>query len=200
MEQNDSYEKRLVRKIRHGDEKAFQEAFYQYKDRLFSYCYRFTKSEDLAEEIVHDALLKVWTNRKFLDENRSFISYLYTITRNLALNFLKKSATDEVLKRNVQAYFATWHNETEDAVHYANLEEIANLAISQLPPQQQRIYRMSRDEKMTHEEIAESLNISKHTVRNHIIKSLQSIKQYLQLHADISLFILYSLSIHFSSF
>ena len=196
MKEEHSYEKKLVSRIRQGDEVAFREAFYQYKDRLFSYCYRFTKSEASAEELVHDALLKVWTNRRHLDPERPFIGYLYTITRNLALNFLKKSASEAALKKSVQQHSLAWHNDTEEAVHYANLEHIAKMAIHQLPDQQQRVYRMSRDQHMTHEEIAQSLNISPHTVRNHIIKALRAIKQYLHLHADISFFLLYLLAAH----
>ena len=168
--------------------------FYQYKDRLFSYCYRFTKSEELAEEIVHDALLKVWTDRQHLDPQRSFIGYLYTITRNLALNFLKKSASDAALREQVRRGLTHWHNETEESVHYNDLQRLTNRVVRQLPPQQQRVYRMSRDQQMTHEEIARSLDISRHTVRNHIIQALQTIKRYLRLHADVSFLILYLLS------
>ena len=191
MKEGLPHNKALVQRIIQGDEKAFQEAFYAYKDQLFSYCYRFTKSEELAEEIVHDALLKVWTGRKTLDPERSFIGYLYTITRNLALNFLKKLATDKALQEHVWQNQTTWHNDTEQSVQCADLEQIARMAIRQLPPQQQQVYRMSRDQHLTHEEIAQRLNVSKHTVRNHIIKALQAIKNYLRLHTDISFLVVY---------
>lgn len=194
MEENYSYEKRQVLRIIQGDEEAFREAFYQYKDRLFSYCCRFTKSEELAEEIVHDALLKVWTERQRLDPGRSFVGYLYTITRNMALNFLKKSASEAGLREKARIRFIHWHNETEEMLYHADLVQMTNQAVGQLPPQQQRIYRMSRDQQMTHEEIAQRLDISRHTVRNHIIKALQAIKSYLRLHADISFLLLYQLS------
>ena len=197
LKEKHSYEQTLVQKIRCGDESAFREAFYAYKDRLFSFCYRFTRSEELAEELVHDALLKVWANRQNLDEQQSFIGYLYTITRNNALNYLKKKAAEETLKKKIQPHLISWHNDTEENLHYANLQQIANLAVDQLPVQQQRIFRMSRDQHMTHEEIAQNLNLSPHTVRNHIIKALHSIKKYLSLHTDISLIISYLLASYF---
>ena len=191
MKEAPPHNKELVQRIIQGDEIAFQEAFYAYKDQLFSYCYRFTKSEELAEEIVHDALLKVWTGRQTLDPERSFVGYLYTITRNLALNFLKKLASDKVLQERMWQNRTTWHNDTEERVHCHDLEQIARVAIRELPPQQQQVYRMSRDQHLTHEEIAQRLNVSKHTVRNHIIKALQTIKSYLRLHTDISFLIVY---------
>ena len=181
----------LVERISQGDERAFQEMFYAYKDRLFSYCYRFTKSEELAEEIIHDALLKVWDDRQRLDPNQSLIGYLYTITRNLSLNYLKKLAAEEALKQRVRYLTPQFHNDTEAAIDYANLKQLAKVAICQLPRQQQRVYRMSRDQHMTHEEIGQRLGISPNTVKNHVIKALQTIKSHLRVHTDISLFVSY---------
>lgn len=197
MKQRHLTENELVRKIIRGDQQAFRQAFYQYKDRLFSYCYRFTKSEEVAEEIVHDALLKIWADRHRLDPNRSFISYLYTITRNLSLNFLKKLAAEEALKTQVSHLASGVSNDTVEAVHYASLTYVAEQAVQQLPFQQQQIYRMSRQRAMSHEEIAQHLNISKHTVRNHIIKALQSIKRHLRLHTDITFLLLYLFLAHY---
>lgn len=183
--------KALIVRISQGDERAFQEMFYAYKDRLFSYCYRFTKSEELAEEIIHDALLKVWSERHLLDPERSLVGYLYTITRNLSLNFLKKLAAEEALKQQVRHRIPRFHNDTEAAIDCANLVQIAKMAIGKLPLQQQRVYRMSRDQHMTHEEIGRQLGISPNTVKNHVIKALQAIKAHLRVHTDISLFVSY---------
>lgn len=179
----------LVKRISQGDERAFQEMFYAYKDRLFSYCCRFTKSEELAEEIIHDALLKVWNDRHHLDPERSLVGYLYTITRNLSLNFLKKVAAEEALKERVRHRTPHFHNDTEEAIDYANLKRIAKVAICRLPVQQQRVYRMSRDQHLTHEEIGQCLGISPNTVKNHVIKALQAIKAHLRVHTDISLLV-----------
>ncbi len=181
----------LVERISRGDERAFQEMFYAYKDQLFSYCCRFTKSEELAEEIIHDALLKVWNDRHRLDPAQSLIGYLYTITRNLSLNFLKKLAAEEALKQRVRSRTPQFHNTTEEAIDCANLKQIVKVAICQLPQQQQRVYRMSRDQHMTHEEIGQRLGISPNTVKNHVIKALRAIKSHLRVHTDISLFVSY---------
>ncbi|MGB3851295.1 MAG: RNA polymerase sigma-70 factor [Tunicatimonas sp.] len=181
----------LVRRIQQGDERAFQEMFYAYKDRLFSYCYRFTKSEELAEEIIHDALLKVWNDRHRLDLEKPLAGYLYTITRNLSLNFLKKMAAEEALKQRVRYETPQFHNDTEEAINYTNLKQLVKVAICQLPTQQQRVYRMSRDQHLTHEEIGQRLGISPNTVKNHVIRALQTIKAHLRVHTDISFFVGY---------
>ena len=165
--------------------------FYANKDQLLSFCYRFTKSEELAEEIIHDALLKVWSERHLLDPNRSLIGYLYTITRNLSLNFLKKVAAEEALKQKVRNRTPHFHNNTEETIEYANLVQLAKLAIDNLPMRQQQVYRMSRDQHMTYEEIGQQLGISPNTVKNHVIKALRAIKTQLSIHTDIILLMCY---------
>ena len=176
----------LVEGLKRGDEAAFRKIFEKYKDKLFTYCCRVTKSEELAEEIVHDVLVKVWLQRGQLNHSLSFKSFLYTITHNASLNFLRKIAANESVKRKASLYLEKFRNVTENTVYESDFEKIKNEAINALPTQRRIIFEMSRNQHMTHDEIATTLGISKHTVRNQIIEALKFIKQYLKVHADIS--------------
>lgn len=191
-------EKELVKKVKVGDQAAFKEIFYRYKDKLLSYCFRFTKSEAIAEEIVHDVLIKIWTGREQIDPDLSFNSYLYTITRNYSLNFLKKAATNTSLQQKLVYYFEKSHCQPEDDVIYHDFEEITEQAIALLPPQRRLIYLMSRKQAMSYKEIAHQLDISKFTVKNQMAKSFRFIKDYLSLHTEISFCLVFGLSLFFS--
>src|SRR5690625_6296154 len=57
-------------------------------------------------------------------------------------------------------------------------------SIRQMPPRRQLIFRLSREEGYTHEEIADKLNISKNTVKNHVVAALKDIKAYLETHSN----------------
>lgn len=194
---NDSFttEKELLERMQGGDQAAFKEIFYRYKDKLLSYCFRFTKSEAIAEEIVDDVLVKIWTGREHIDPTLSFNSYLYTITRNYSLNFLKKAATNTILKEKLFQYFEKSHCQPEEEVMYHDIKNIAERAIASLPPQRQRIYQMSREQAMSYEEIANRLGISKFTVKNQLAKALKTIRNYLHTHAEMNICILYVLLI-----
>lgn len=187
MDTNVTPEKELVEKVIHGDEAAFKVLFYRYKDKLFSYCFRFTKSEAIAEEIVQDVLLKIWTGREQINKELSFNSYLYTITRNYSLNFLKKAAADAALRRKLFYYFDQYNCNPEDDIAYNNLVDIAAKAIDLLPPQRRLIYKMSREQALNHDEIATRLGISKYTVKNQLVQALKTIKNYLSTHTEIDL-------------
>jgi RNA polymerase sigma-70 factor (ECF subfamily) len=187
MNNNFTPEKELVERIVSGDQTAFKEIFYRYKDKLFSYCFRFTKSEEVAEEIVQDVLLKIWTDRKRIDPDLSFSSYLYTITRNYSFNFLKKAAANISLQEKLFYYFDHYHSQPEDQLVFNDLTSIVNKAVALLPPQRRLIYKMSREKAMNYDEIAHHLGISKHTVKNQLVQALKFIRSYLNTHTELNL-------------
>ena len=180
-----SEEKSLVTLMVQGDEYAFRVLFEKYKNPLYQYSCRLTKSEELAEEIVHDVFLKIWRQREKINPELSFQALLFKITKNETLNFLKKVASDMSLRKRLMRYFEKIHCNTENEVVYADYEQITSKAIQLLPPQQQLVYRMSRIDGKTHEQISEELHLSKGTVKNHMGLALRFLKKYLMLHTDI---------------
>jgi RNA polymerase sigma-70 factor (ECF subfamily) len=200
MIKNSTPERELVERLIGGDEIAFNEIFYCYKDKLFSYCYRFAKSKVMAEEIVQEVLVKIWTSREKINPELSFSSYLYTIARNHSLNFLKKAASDHAFKERLLYHFERNRHEFEAEMNYNELSRLADRAIASLPPKRRQIFQMSRDSSMNYEDIANYLGISKHTVKNQIVQARKSIRDYLSLHEEIGLFVLFALSLSYTGF
>ncbi|SHE40873.1 RNA polymerase sigma factor [Pedobacter caeni] len=165
--------------LKSGDEYAFRKIFDLHYQKLYMFCYRFLKNRQHAEEIVHDALLNVWTNREKIDENRFILPYLYTITRRLALNALRDIATSQKAMDDLWLNMKTLSNETEEIVLLNDLSQFIEDAVNQLPPQQQLVFRMSRYEGLTFDEIAAKLNLSRNTVKNHLVTALKALRTHL---------------------
>ena len=70
-------------------------------------------------------------------------------------------------------------NDTELEVDFREIDTLLREAVQQLPEQQQKVYKMIREEGLSHADIAERLTISRHTVRNHMASALQDIRGYL---------------------
>ncbi len=176
----------LVLRLTQGDEEAFCELYAAYKNRLLYFAMRFLKSREFAEDIFQDAFTLIWQGRKFIDPNASFSSYLYTIVRNRILNQLRDMEHQAHLKEQILAHAVDYSNETSEKILANDLHQLISDALQQLTTRQREIFRMSREEQMSHREIAEALGISIYTVQEHISSSLQVLRTYLKKHAALS--------------
>jgi RNA polymerase sigma-70 factor (family 1) len=166
----------LLNLISNGDEIAFRKIFNHYSNRLFSYAFRITDNEELAEEIVMDTFMKIWCNRQELASANNFDSYLFTIVRNHAFNAIKRRTHESLIINQLSLSKTEYEDCTEDTVVYNDYQHILSKAVNQLPPQQRLVYSLSRDEGLKYDEIANQLNLSKNTVKAHLKKALSTLR------------------------
>lgn len=174
----------LVVRLINNDQEAFCELYARYKDRLLYFSMKFVKSREFAEDIYQDAFTVIWQSRRFLDPEKTFSSYLYTIVKNRILNILRDIENDQKLKSYILAHAIDYSDSTNQHVQTNELKTILDKALKELTPRQRQIFEMSRNEQMTHKEIAEILGLSVFTVQEHISIALKSIKHYLKEYPD----------------
>jgi RNA polymerase sigma-70 factor (family 1) len=161
-------ERELLVKIASGDEHAFKVLFESYYHNLGKYVYQLTGSITVAEEIVQDTFIKVWLKKEFLIEVKNFSNYIFILCRNHTYNEMQKKATERsFIDRLSHRISDEKNNENPDTLS-EKYRDLVEQAIEKLPPQAQKVYLMSRDERMKYEEIAQALNISPVTVKKHI--------------------------------
>jgi len=166
----------LIQLISQGDETAFREVFDHFNKKLYNYTIKITDDDDLAEEIVMDAFVKVWCNRHKLCDIHSLDAYLFTLVKNQAFSELKRRAHEAFIIKNLSKSRTEYHDSTEETIISNEYQQILNNAINQLPPQQRIVYGMSRDEGLKYDEIADQLSLSKNTVKSHLKKALYTIR------------------------
>ena len=173
-------EREVVLRLIDGDEEAFCELYAAYKNRLLYFALKFVKSHEFAEDIFQDAFTVVWQTRRFINPEASFSSYLYTIVRNRILNQLRDLANQDKLREQIFSQAVDYTNETKDEILVNDLRQFITRALQQLTPRQREIFEMSREQQMSHREIAESLGISVNTVQESISTSLRTLRTYLK--------------------
>ena len=171
-------EKALLRQIADGDERAFRIFFDHYKDRFYSVVLKMTRSDDLAGEIVQEVFLKIWKKRASLVEIDNPDSYFFTAVYRRVYSYYKKLALERKLLK-VISESASFQNITDETVLANESERLINKAIAKLPPQQQLVFKLSKQQGMSREQIAEQLHISPNTVRNHMAEAIKFIRSYL---------------------
>jgi RNA polymerase sigma-70 factor (ECF subfamily) len=175
-------EQLLLKQISEGDEAAFNIIFSQYRERLFAYLFTITKSKETTEEIVLDVFMKLWLGREIVTEIQNLQSFLYRVAHNKAIDFLRSAQRSPVQQNDIwEAIQSTAGEASSDhLLHRHNTETALNEAIEQLSPMRQKVFQLSREEGMSYDQIADHLNLSRNTVRNHVAASLEFIRKYLQ--------------------
>lgn len=189
----------LLKLLAAGDEHAYRELFRRHWDNVYSVALVLTKSVELAEDMVQDVFLKIWQKRDQFTKIEKFEDYLFIMARNHIYTELKKKTRDDQFKEQVHQYFDSGITNAEIQLLTKETQLQINKAIEQLTPQQQLVYRMSREQELSHEEIAEKLNISRNTVRNHIVQSLKQIREYLHENTSGAVLVLCLLKIFFEN-
>ena len=177
-------ERNLLMQIAEGDREAFSSLFKLYYQKLGNYLFKITKNREITEEIVQEVFIKIWINRKALIEINNFQAYLFTISKNRVLNFLRDKSREKVhelklIKELEETYHSLETNSLRDE-YYLIIDD----AVSQLPPQQQTIYRLIRHEKLKYDDIAVKTGLSKETIRKHMHLALASLKKNVKLRIE----------------
>lgn len=172
---SNSDQSRLLYELSQGSELAFTQLYNQYKNVVFSSALKITKSKVLAEEVVQDVFLKIWQNHQNLAEISNIENYLFIISRNHIFDMIKKIARDSAVVENVN-YKSTSANDTDEAIKDDQYNVILNQIVDQLPPQQQKIYKMAKWDGLSHQKIGEDLGISTETVKKHMAQALKFVR------------------------
>lgn len=193
MLEGQSQDKRLLQLIAGGNEPAFKTLFEKYRGKLYTYLKGITKSAEASEEIVMDVFLKIWVGRKTVTDIQHFDQFLFRIAHNKAIDFLRALHRDQTLFNLVWEEIELAGTQTADgALKEKESQGILRSAIDRLSPKRRLVYELSRENALSHDQIAAYLNLSKSTVNNHLVESLRFIKHYLNGHLE-ACFILFFL-------
>jgi RNA polymerase sigma-70 factor (family 1) len=171
-----------------GNESAFDIIYETYCDKVYRLAFRFLKDKEQSEEIVQECFINLWMSRQKLNPEGNIWLYLYVIAKRLSLNTLRQICQSRELTGKLINYTITVHNNTEEDILVHDLEQFTEKIINQLPKQQQLIFRLSRIEHLSHKEIADQLQISPNTVKNHMVEALKTLRSHLQ-YSDLIFFL-----------
>lgn len=171
-------DRELVQLLREENQDAFAEIYYRYWKRIYALALSYLKSPEAAQDIVQEAFVKIWLNREYLLQVKEFRPYLFVIARNLVISELRKTVFHSTLdpgeKLEEELYLP------DSQLSYKESVRLLHQAIELLPPQQQRAYQLSRNEGKRYEDIALEMGISRLTVRSHMTKAIDFIRNYLK--------------------
>ena len=176
-------DEKLADLLRSGDQLAYTEIYDRYIFILLNHVFNKTGNREEAKDLVHEVFTSLWANRGQLQITNSLAAYLYTSIRNIYLNQITRKKVqgkylDSMLKFAEQPQTITDHRIREN-----QLVAIIEKEIAQLPPKMREVFELSRKQHLSHQEIAERLQISEQTVSKHISNALKILRVKLGIFA-----------------
>lgn len=181
----------LVTGLREGNELVFESIFKSYYERLCNYANTFINDMEEAEEMVQGTFLTLWEKHEITDVHTSLKSYLYRAVHNNCLNHIKHSVVKREYDSEYLHYADIEYDQVSNEVIGKELERKIHNSIESLPPQCQAVFKLSRFENLTYNEISEKMGLSVKTIENHMIKALKTLRVDLKEYLPLILWLLW---------
>lgn len=155
----------------------FYHLYNSHSKELKKFVFRYVHSDSIAEDIVHDIYAKIWENRADLTHVLNFEAYLFRMAKNKTLDYLRKIKRIELMPDEIIKEFPHYNEGVEQFVlekeYFAFLQE----QLDRLPETSKKVFHLCRDMGKTYEEVSVELNISKNTVKHHMVATVKWLKK-----------------------
>lgn len=171
----------------HGDQKSFKILFDYLMPRFLALTSKVTKNKEEAEEITMNTFVQIWQMRDRYNHVESPHLYFFGILRQQLAAHLRRKRTHTLELKE------SHHDEMssdDSSIAVKELKECYQVALTKLTEQQRKVFQLSREQYLTNKEIATALNISVHTVNNHIKAAIKVMKAHFYQHQDIAICLL----------
>ena len=171
--------------LKKGDSRVYGILFDLYYSRLLHISNSYLNNQQDSEDIVQNVLLKFWDKKKSIDIHGNLNTYLYRMTKNACIDYLrkKKKYTTEPFNLESREHKINLNSLLCDASSKILADELENeiqYAISLLPEKCKKVFIKSRLEGLKHREISEEMNISIKTIETHMSRALKHMRLHLR--------------------
>jgi RNA polymerase sigma-70 factor (family 1) len=178
MESSD-IEQRLIRELKEGSQKAFDNIYKMYAKRLYAFCMQYTKISEDAEEIVEDVFVKLWMNKENIRQEDTLRSLLFIMSKHTLINVYRNRVNTPTYENYLETEVELSVSDTLHHIEYEEFLKQLNHALQKLPTTQQKIIKLSKLQQLSNKEIAERLSLSEQTIKNQLSLGLKSLKEEL---------------------
>jgi RNA polymerase sigma-70 factor (family 1) len=189
MSNKNLFETLYLKIVFDDDNEAFKTLFFEFYPSLCVFASRYISSPETCEDIVQQVFFNIWKNRKTLNIHSSFRNFLITSVRNSCTDYLRKQSSHNKYIENLPP--SNFNESPEQIYTIKELEEMLQTALNKLPSNVQAAFNMSRNQKMTYNEIAAEMNISPKTVESYISRALKLLRVELKDYLPIALLFTY---------
>lgn len=165
--------------LKQDDQHAFDEMYDRHFIPLLNTAFKRLQSKEDALEIVQDLFVQLYFKRKQIDYTHNLGGYLHMMLKNKIIDrFREQLVRKKHIYRFHQMKLEATPDAPEDHMDVKLLEQKIYTVIEKLPDKCREVFLLSRFDNLSHQAIAEKLNISVSTVEKHIVKALKIVRKH----------------------
>lgn len=177
----------MIDAIKRGDEFAFEQAYNEFRGKVYAYFLKKTKSPEDARDLLQTAFLKLWQYRKSLSAEYLLEQHLFQISRTVLIDYIRKQNRQNKIKAN-PVELVTAHPGYAYAPSEFDLKARLNRALASMPETRKKVFELNKLYGYSYKEIAEQLSISIKAVDNNLAKALRQVRRMILLVAAVVYF------------
>jgi RNA polymerase sigma-70 factor (ECF subfamily) len=162
----------LITRVKNGEKAAFEQFFRHFYPMAVAYANRLLLDKDLARDAAQDVFIRLWKMHSELDPSKSITAFVLKSVRNHCLNVIRSQKRIASISEEEPAEIM----ETESSATKEAQSQLLSGLIKNLPERQREALELSRFKGLSHDQIAEIMQISARTVNNHIVQALKSLR------------------------
>jgi RNA polymerase sigma-70 factor (ECF subfamily) len=180
----DENDAELVIASQGGDQDAFAQLVQRHQRRVFNLVFRMLQQYEEANEVTQETFLAAWQGLSSFRGDARFSTWLYRIAYNCCLKQLEQRKKDKALNAAIQAEHLLDHADKEErASTVLEIHDFQNLVrehLSMLPAKYRVVLVLRHLQEMTYEEMAEILTIPIGTIKTHLFRARNLLKERLE--------------------
>lgn len=157
-----------------------ENTYKQYRDFLYRFFIKHVKIPALADDLAQDVFIKFWQRKEYAHSVENINAWLYTLARNHLYDHYRKLATEKKYQEAIWQEMEQHADNVTQEIYKNELDEQIGSILKKLPPRQIEVYQLSRENGLSLEEVAKTLEISPNTAKNHLVQALKVLRMGLK--------------------
>jgi RNA polymerase sigma-70 factor (ECF subfamily) len=170
----------LIRKAARGDRRAFEDLVLQKREKVVRTAYQITGDMEDARDVAQGVFLKLWRVLQRFDLEKRFDTWLYRITVNAAIDFIRERGPKgflQALPDDAGDRIADGARGPADTLDLAELQRAFLRLAAGLAPKQRATFVLKDIEGLDTADVARALGITESTVRNHLLQARRVLRE-----------------------
>lgn len=168
----------VLNDFRQGKKEAYDQVYKSYAPGMFGICLRYTRCRDDAQDVLQESFIKVYLNREKFRKGESIGAWIKAITINTALTYIKQQYRFQLVENELK--LDEIQVEADETPDYRSMQEKLLEILNRLPDGYRTVFNLFVVDNLTHQEIAEYLNISESTSKTQLFKAKKMIQAIIE--------------------